>query len=339
MASTPDQSAFTFLPLGGIIQEIRVAGQNIVLGFPTQEHYVRYNSSYFGATIGRTTNRLKDSVIKNLNGQTYTLTTKQGPNSLHGGKEGWDSKLFEGPKAVLRNGKEALEFKYLSLDAEEGYPGTVELRLWYTTGMEAAAESGGRAKTVLEIEYEVEFIGNECAETVVGVTNHTYFNLGDSLTIEGTEAVLATDKYLPVDSTGIPLGTIEKYTSTEVKKPFLLGATSPDFDHCFVIDTDAVSIPVDTRFRPLRLNAAFKHLVTGIHLEVQSTEPAFQFYTGEFINAPPVGDAPPRGPRSGFCVEPSRYINAPNEPAWRSMSVLKQGQVWGSKIVYKVWKE
>ncbi|KKZ66441.1 aldose 1-epimerase [[Emmonsia] crescens] len=338
MESVSDEPAFTFIPLGGILQEFRVAGQNIVLGFSAQEHYAKYNSAYFGSTIGRTTNRLKDSVINNLNGQIYTITTKQGPNSLHGGKEGWNSKVFDGPKAVSRNGKEGLEFKYLSKDGDEGYPGTVELRVWYTAAKEAE-EKGKPPKAVLEIEYEVEFVGDECEETAVGVTNHTYFNLSDGSTIEGTEAVLATNNYLPIDSTGIPIGTIENYTSTEVNKPFFLGATSPDIDDCFVMDLDPASIPVDTRSRPLRLNAAFKHQITGIHLEVHSTEPAFQFYTGKFINVPSVGGAPPRGPRSGFCVEPSRYINAPNEPDWRGMSVLKKGQIWGSKIVYKAWRE
>ncbi|KAK2812175.1 hypothetical protein FQN50_001532 [Emmonsiellopsis sp. PD_5] len=339
MATSADESAFTFIPLGAILQEFRVAGQNIVLGFDTQEHYAKYNTCYFGATIGRTTNRLKDSVINNVNGKTYTLTTKQGPNSLHGGKEGWDTKVFDGPKAVSRNGKEGLEFKYLSKDGEEGYPGTVELRVWYTAGKEGPEEEGKPAKTVLEIEYEVEFVGDECEETVVGVTNHTYFNLSTNPTIEGTEALLATDKYLPIDSTGIPTGTIEHYTSTEVNKPFYLGATSPDIDDCFVVDTDPASVPTDTRTRPLRLNAALKHLISGIHLEVHSTEPAFQFYTGKFIDVPAVGGAPQRVPRAGFCVEPSRYVNAPNEPEWRGMSVLKKGQIWGSKVVYKAWKE
>ncbi|EDN06962.1 UDP-glucose 4-epimerase [Histoplasma capsulatum] len=338
MASSLDESAFTFIALGGILQEFRVAGQNIVLGFDAQEDYAKYNTSYFGSTIGRTTNRLKDSVIENLNGKTYSITTNQEPHSLHGGKEGWNSKVFDGPNAVFRNGKEGLEFKYLSKDGDEGYPGTVELRVWYTAGKEVGKE-GEPSKTVLEIEYEVEFVGDECEETVVGVTNHSYFNLGDGPTIEGTEAVLATDNYLPTDSTGIPISTIERYTSTQVNKPFFLGATSPDIDDCFVVDTDPASIPADTRSRPLRLNAALRHLVTGIHLEVHSTEPAFQFYTGKFINIPSVGGAPARGPRSGFCVEPSRYINAPNEPNWRGMSVLRKGQIWGSKIVYKAWKE
>ncbi|EER42799.1 aldose 1-epimerase [Histoplasma capsulatum H143] len=237
MASSLDESAFTFIALGGILQEFRVAGQNIVLGFDAQR--ICQYTPHISLDYRRTTT---------------------------------------------------------------GYPGTVELRVWHTAGK-------------------------------------SYFNLGDGPTIEGTEAILATDNYLPTDSTGIPISTIERYTSTQVNKPFFLGATSPDIDDCFVVDTDPASIPADTRSRPLRLNAALRHLVTGIHLEVHSTEPAFQFYTGKYINIPSVGSAPARGPRSGFCVEPSRYINAPNEPNWRGMSVLRKGQIWGSKIVYKAWKE
>ncbi|WEW60402.1 aldose epimerase family protein [Emydomyces testavorans] len=348
MASSEEKAAFTFLPLGGIIQEFRVAGQNIVLGFPTEKLYHKYNAHYFGATIGRTTNRLKNAVIDNVNGRSYNVTTGRGPHSIHGGKEGWSAKVFKGPKPINRNGKEGLEFKYLSKDGEEGYPGTVELRVWYTAAEEE--EEGQPQKTVLEIEYEAEFVGDECEETVVGVTNHRqvelpevscflYFNLGDCPTIEGTEAVLETDNYLPTDSEGIPTGTIERYTATEVKKPFFMDDTYPDIDDCFVMDTDPSSIPLDTRTRPAKLLASFKHLVTKLHLEVFSTEPAFQFYTGKYVDVPAVGGAPARGSRSGFCVEPSRYVNAPNEPEWRSMCLLKKGQVWGAKSVYKAWKE
>ena len=142
-----------------------------------------------------------------------------------------------------------------------------------------------------------------------------------------------------MDSTGIPTGSIETFNIMEVNKPFFLEETHPDLDDCFVMDTDPESIPIDTRSRPLKMLASFKNQATGLHLEVHSTEPAFQFYTGKYIDVPAVGDMPPRGPRAGFCVEPSRYINAPNEPKWRGMSVLKQGQKWGAKTVYKAWKE
>jgi aldose 1-epimerase len=163
--SNPDESAFTFLPLGAIIQEFNVGGHNIVQGFATQEDYVQHNKPFFGATIGRVANRLKDGVLGNLNGKTYAMAKNDRPNSLHGGAEGWDKRVFEGPKAVNKNGTEGIFFKYLSKDGEENYPGTVELRVWYT-----ASKVDG--KTVLETEYEAELVGDEVEETAINVTNH-----------------------------------------------------------------------------------------------------------------------------------------------------------------------
>lgn len=168
--SDKSESTFHFLPQGALIQEFKVAGVNIVQGFPKAKFYKTHNTPYFGETIGRTTNRIKDAKIENLNGKTYHLAVNNGPNSLHGGRIGWGKKDFEGPRPVNRNGKEGVEFKYVSKDGEEGYPGTVECRVWYTAGMEDG-------KTVLEAEWEVEFVGDECDETVVGVTNHRYDTL------------------------------------------------------------------------------------------------------------------------------------------------------------------
>lgn len=164
--SAPEQAAFTFLPLGAIIQEFRVGGKNLVLGFPTQDDYVKHNSPHYGATIGRVANRIKDGLIQDLNGQKIQLKQNNGPNSLHGGEQGWGKRVFDGPHTVQRNGHDALLFKYICKDGEEGYPGTVEVRVWYTASKE------GDAKTVLTAEYEVEFTGNECEETVVNLTNH-----------------------------------------------------------------------------------------------------------------------------------------------------------------------
>lgn len=144
-------------------------------GFRTQEDYVKHNAPFFGATIGRTSNRLRDAVINNLNGETYTFAKNNGPNSLHGGTVGWGKQIFDGPTAVQRHGKEAISFKYLSKDGDENYPGTVELRVWYIESKEDGGDpSSPNAKIVLDIEYEVEFIGDECEETAVSITNHRY---------------------------------------------------------------------------------------------------------------------------------------------------------------------
>lgn len=183
---------FTFLSQGAIIQEFKVGGQStytavhhprvsalltgltmpdIVLGFPSTETYKTKHSPFFGETIGRLANRISGAKINSLNGRSYDLAANNGPNSLHGGAAGWGKKDFDGPEAVTRNGREAVMFKYLSKDGEEGYPGTVELKLWYFPSIE---KDEGVEKTSLEIEYEVELVGDEVEETAVGLANHRY---------------------------------------------------------------------------------------------------------------------------------------------------------------------
>jgi len=161
--------SFTFLPQGGIIQEFKIAGTNVVLGFPSAESYRTKHNPFFGENIGRVANRISGAKINSLNGKSYDLAVNNGPNTLHGGAVGWGKKDFEGPTPVNRNGKESVMFKYLSKDGEEGFPGTVEMRLWYMPSIEKV---DGVEKTSLEIEYEVELVGDEVEETVIALTNH-----------------------------------------------------------------------------------------------------------------------------------------------------------------------
>jgi aldose 1-epimerase len=169
MSDTKFSDSFVFLPQGGIIQEFKVGGKNIVLGFPSAASYQSKHSPFFGETIGRVANRISGATINNLNGKSYPLTANNGPNALHGGHQGWGKREFGGPKPVERNGRQAVEFKYLSKDGDEGYPGTVEMRLWYYPELQ---QDGGVAKTSLEIEYEAELVGDEVDETVIALTNH-----------------------------------------------------------------------------------------------------------------------------------------------------------------------
>ncbi len=175
--SRPDQEpSFSFLPLGAIIQEFRVGGRNIVQNFPTPDLYRHHNSPYFGETIGRVANRIARARLHHLNGgRTYQLAANEGPHALHGGCIGWGKREFEGPTPVDRDGREAVLFLYVSPDGEEGYPGTVECRVWYKAWTEEVEEGVQRA--VLEMEYEVEMAGEveeEVEETVVNVTNHRF---------------------------------------------------------------------------------------------------------------------------------------------------------------------
>ena len=167
MSAKQPESAFTFLSQGALIQEFKIEGYNIVQSLPDAKLYKTHNNVYLGETIGRTTNRIRDAKLHNLNDTSYELAANDVPNSLHGGLNGWGKQEFEGPNPTKRNGREGIMFRYVSKDGEEGYPGTVECHVWYTAGME-------EGKTVLEVEYQVELIGDECEETVVGVTNHRY---------------------------------------------------------------------------------------------------------------------------------------------------------------------
>ena len=169
MSKTASESAFTFIAHGASIQEFRISGHNIVLGFSEAKFYKSHNAPYFGETIGRTTNRVKGAQISNLNGKNYQLHANEAPNTLHGGAQGWGKKDWEGPTPVNRNGKEGVTFTYVSKDGDEGYPGTVKATVWYMT-----SEEEGRI--ILDVEYQVEFTGDEVEETVVGVTNHRYLN-------------------------------------------------------------------------------------------------------------------------------------------------------------------
>lgn len=164
-------NAFTFLPLGAIIKEFKVNGINIVQGFDNAEQYKKYNGPFFGETIGRIANRVAGAKINDLNGKSYQLPVNNGPNSLHGGEKGFGKHEFEGPVKVTRNGEDAELFKYTSKDGEEGYPGTLQVSVWYVQKKE---EANGVQQEVLYIEYEAELVGDEVEETGINMTNHRY---------------------------------------------------------------------------------------------------------------------------------------------------------------------
>ncbi|KKP01284.1 aldose 1-epimerase [Trichoderma harzianum] len=338
-------AAFKFLPLGAIIQSFKVKDTNIVLGFPEQEQYVKYNSAYFGETIGRIANRIKDAKINSLNGQSYPLAANDHDlHSLHGGNEGWGKRIWKGPRAVgikeipgvegLKGG-ESVEFTLRSEDGDEGYPGAVEAKVIYTSGNQVV---DGKEVIVLGIEYEATLVEG-ADETIINLTNHSYFNLTGDDNITGTTVTLSTNQHLPAKEDSIPIGSPVPFPGVETTKPFVLGPVEPAVDRCFTTTSDPSSVPIDTRTQPLALNLAAFHPKSGIHLEVLSTEPSYQFYTGELTNVPAAEGLPARGARSAFCCEPGRWINAVNVPEWKDMVLVKKGETYGSRIVYKAWSE
>lgn len=193
MADSKFSDAFTFLPQGGIIQEFRIGGHNIVLGFPSAASYTGDATPFFGENIGRYANRISGAKINNLNSKSYDLAANDGPNTLHGGAKGWGKKTFEGPTPVNRDGRESVLFKYVSKDGEEGFPGTVEMKLWYTPFVE---KDDGKEKTSLIVEYEAELVGDEVEETVVSLTNHRYERWRSRLTSRITFLTLTVNTQL-----------------------------------------------------------------------------------------------------------------------------------------------
>jgi aldose 1-epimerase len=172
-------SPVKILPLGAIIQELRVGGINIVQGFAEQEHYPVYNAPYFGETIGRIANRIKGAKLNSLNGgQTYQLAVNDGPNNLHGGIDSWGKKIWDGPTPVPARaipglegleGAESTRYTLTSEDGEEGFPGKVEVSVVYTVGKQV---QDGNEVVVLAMEYEADLVGG-ADETVINMTNHS----------------------------------------------------------------------------------------------------------------------------------------------------------------------
>jgi aldose 1-epimerase len=179
MASS--QSAVELLPLGAIIKTFQVGGRNIVLGFNTPAQYQEHNVPYFGETIGRVANRIKEGKIKSLNGKSYNLAVNNGPNHLHGGNEGWGKRIWKGPTPIgIRaipglpgsklEGGESVRFTLRSEDGDEGYPGAVEATVVYTTGTQKTDD--GKEVVVLAMEYEAQIV-DDTEETVINMTNHS----------------------------------------------------------------------------------------------------------------------------------------------------------------------
>lgn len=343
-----DDSPVELLPLGAIIQTLRVAGQNIVQSLPSTEAYQAHNAPYFGETIGRVANRISNATLSSLNGgQSYKLTANDGTNNLHGGVAGWGKKIWAGPEPVgVRKipglegleGGESVKFSLVSEDGDEGFPGKVEVSCVYTAGVQRVE---GKEVTVLGMEYEAELVDEKVQETVINMTNHSYFNLSGAPTIAGTVVALESGTYVPLDAAGIPNAAPTAYPGVTASTPFTLGPAEPDMDDSFVVDPSASpsATGIDTRSNPLKRHVAAHHPDTGIHLEVLSTEPFFHFYTGRYIDVPAVEGVPARGKRSGFCVEPGRFVNAINTEEYKHSVVLKKGEKYGSRIVYRAWKE
>uniref|UniRef100_A0A8D1AJ55 Galactose mutarotase n=2 Tax=Sus scrofa TaxID=9823 RepID=A0A8D1AJ55_PIG len=261
---------------------------------------------YFGAVVGRVANRIAKGTFT-LDGKEYKLAINNGPNSLHGGVRGFDKVLWT-PR-VLSNG---IEFSRVSPDGEEGYPG--ELKVWVTYTLD-----GG--------ELVVNYRAQASQTTPVNLTNHSYFNLAGqgSPNIYDHEVTIEADAFLPVDETLIPTGEIAPVQGTafDLRKPVELGKHLQEFhingfDHNFCLK----------RSKEKQFCARVHHAGSGRVLEVYTTQPGIQFYTGNFLDGTLKGKTGAVYPKhSGFCLETQNWPNAVNQPHFPPV-LLKPGAGW-----------
>lgn len=298
---------------------------DIVLGYNSVGGYEN-GASYFGGTIGRYGNRIAKGQFT-LDGKLFQLPQNDGPNSLHGGKIGFNKRVWA---AVDRSRADAqvLELSYTSADGEEGFPGQLKARITYSV---AAKENE------LRIDYEATTDKN----TVVNLTNHSYFNLpGNPATdILRHELTLDAQKFTPVDATLIPTGELRAVAGTpfDFTKSTAIGARidQPDeqlklgrgYDHNWVL--------ARTKQAGLQTAAEVFEPTSGRVLEVLTTEPGIQFYSGNFLDGTAVGKGGQAyAQRSGFCLETQHFPDSPNHANFPSTE-LKPGQTYRSSTIFR----
>lgn len=305
---------------GGTITELWVPdnqgqAEDIVLGYERLEDYLR-SSPYFGCIVGRYANRIAKGRFK-LDGVEYVLATNDGPNHLHGGVKGFDKVVWE-EKTSRGSDSVSLILNYLSNDGEEGYPGNLAATVVYTLD----------ARNRLTVSYEA----TTDKPTIVNLTHHSYFNLAGAGDILGHYLMINADRYTPVDATLIPTGALEPVERTPMDFRSLqpIGGRIADvpggYDHNYVLNRKGAGLELAARVEEHR---------TGRTLEIWTTEPGIQFYSGNFLDGSLVGK---RGVRywkhAGLCLEPQHYPDSPNRPEWPS-TVLRPGEKYWTQTVFQ----
>jgi aldose 1-epimerase len=312
---------------GGIIQSLRIPdrkGQlaDIVLGHDKAEGYMP-NPPFLGAIVGRYANRIANGTFT-LDGKTYTLPKNDGPNTLHGGiTRTFDKVLWDGEPLKGKNG---VAFTYLSKDGEEGFPGNLKVTVTYTL-----TDSN---------ELVIDYTATTDKATPINVSQHSYFNLkgegnGDIL---DHEIMINADKFTPVDKNLIPTGELRPVKGTpfdftsstkigaRIEDPYEQMVLGHGYDHNFVINRKGAGMILAARvYEP----------TTGRVLEVTTTQPGVQFYTGNFLDGTVTGkEGHVYKHRYGFCLETQHFPDSPNHPDFPS-TILKPGEKFHQTTAFK----
>lgn len=321
-----DKLAVTLTNYGARLVTLKVPNKDggvtdVILGYDSAKEYKENYNNFYGAIVGRYGNRIGKASFT-LNGESYSLEKNDGENSLHGGTNGVYNKVWD----VINHTATSITLAYTSPDKEAGYPGTVKMEVTYTL-----EENGGLA---------IDYLATTDKETVLNLTNHAYFNLngaGDSSILDH-ELQIDAKAITEVDHTLIPTGKSLPVAGTafDFTEPQLVGAHIEDenaqlkigkgYDHNFELNKK-------DGFQKVAAVYASK---TGIEMQVYTTEPGLQFYSGNFMK-----DSDPKGKegkvypfRSAFCLETQHFPDAPNHPNFAS-TVLKPGEKYSSKTTYR----
>jgi aldose 1-epimerase len=312
---------------GATVVSLKVPDRNgkfddIVLGFDNIDGYVQ-GTSFFGATIGRYGNRIAKGRFT-LNGVEYKLATNNEPNHLHGGNKGFDKVIWHAKPFNVKNGI-GLRLNYLSHDGEEGYPGNLSVSVSYTL--------------TDNNELKISYAATTDKDTVVNLTHHSYFNLaghgnGDIL---NHRLMINADRFTPTDAGSIPTGELRsvKGTPFDFTQPTTIGARinqddeqlklAKGYDHNYVLNGTAGT---------LRQVARVSEPTTGRTMEVWTTEPGMQLYSGNFLDGAQGKSGKVYQFRYGFCLETQHFPDSPNEPSFPT-TVLRKGDTYRTQTIYK----
>jgi len=311
---------------GGAVTSIVVPDRDgnpgdVVLGYETLAEYVK-NPRYLGALIGRFANRIAEGKFT-LNDVPYQLVQNNGPNHLHGGIRGFNKVVWQASE-IVEDGKAGLRLKYFSKDGEEYYPGNLEVDVAYTLSEDR--------------ELRIDYRAVADKATIINLTNHSYFNLAGAGTIVNHELSLNADAFTPIGPKLIPSGEIRNVNETpmDFRSRMRIGARIDDqyeqlsfaggYDHNFVLN-DFSGL--------LRQAAAVFEPVSGRTLEVFTTQPGVQFYSGNFFDGTIKGKAGVvYEKRSGFCLETQHFPDSPNHPHFPT-TVLEPGDVFSETTVFR----
>ncbi len=318
---------------GGIITHLTAPDrkgvyEDVVLGYDDIKGYEDTKTPYFGALIGRFGNRIAKGKFS-LDGKQYSLATNNIGNHLHGGIKGFDKVVWTAePKAPNTEGV-SLKLTYLSKDMEEGYPGNLNVEVLYTLTNDNALH--------------IDFQAHTDKTTVCNLTHHAYFNLSgkNGSSILNHQLTLPASRFLPVDKTLIPTGELKAVAKTpfDFTTAHSIGEridTPKDaqliagggYDHCWILDKNQ-SPSVIT------LAAILTDSASGRTLKLSTTEPAIQFYSGNFLDGTLIGKGKmPYGKRTGLCLEPEHYPDAPNQKAFPS-TTLKPNDTYKTSMIWQ----